>query len=171
MAHSTHEIPGGDAGVLATLALMQSVVDDAVNSADVVQFARHLAVRAGVRREYAQAQAIAGWLSRVWRFVHDPADREMLSTPELMLDEFGTWGIVTGDCDDAAILGAALGKAVGLNAQFTVYGFPSDVPGEADVYGHVFAVLLTSDGKRVSLDCTRPRGPVPAPTRILTVDV
>jgi hypothetical protein len=42
-------------------------------------------------------------------------------------------------------MGAALGRAVGLEDSFTVLAFPAG-PGERDVFGHVFASLLTPSG-------------------------
>lgn len=167
MTHTSRiAISGGDAGVMQTLTIMANLIDEGVDSPTVVQFARHLAVRAGVRRPYMQALAIQSWLSRVWRFVDDPADRDLLTSPDWLLAQYQQHGIIAGDCDEAAVLGAALGKSIGLAVQLVVIGFPPD-----DHFSHVYAVLLTDDGQGVSLDVTRPRGPVPAPTRVSSVDV
>lgn len=164
-------IAGGDVGVQQSLDMMASYVDDALDSQAVVYFARSLAVQAGVRRPYVQALAIKNWLARVWRFVDDPLDRDLFVTPERALVEYSATGVVTGDCDEAATLGAALGRAIGLRAQFVVYGFPSSDPEQDGRFSHVFAVLLTDDNASVSLDVTRPVGPVPDPSRVLTLDV
>ena len=157
----------GDVGVTQSLALMSSLVDRALDSPVVVYAARQLAVRAGVRRQYAQAVAIRNFLSMAWRFVDDPTDRDLFVDPAESLKQYQAIGYMAGDCDEAATLGAALGRAVGMHAQFTVYWFENSTPPGQ----HVFAVLLTDDGRAVNLDVTRPRGPVPAPTRTLTVDV
>lgn len=164
-------IQWGDAGVRDTLALMSQLVEEGLQSFNVVEFARVLAVRAGVRQQVRQAMAIQAWLARVWRFVEDAPDRDMLADPDTLLKMFQSHSIIAGDCDEAAILGATLGKAVGMQAEFVVFGFPSPDPNEPDRFAHVFAVLLTDTGQRISLDVTRPRGPVPAPSRILTVAV
>jgi transglutaminase-like putative cysteine protease len=154
----------GDVGTLDDLSHMAGLVDRSLSSPRVVMFARSLAARS-VRWPEAQALAIRNFLTRVWRFVEDPARRELLRDPDHMLREYEATGIITGDCDEAAILGAALGEAVGLGAQFVVLGFP-----ESDNnYSHVFARLLTPAGKLVSLDVTRPAGPVPAPSRVMVV--
>ena len=142
-----------------------------VDCPDVVFFARDLAVRAGVRNPYRQAVAIRNWLSRVWRFVDDPPDRELLMTPDVALERFNQTGVIAGDCDEAAMLGAALGKSIGLNAVFVVLSFPALEDPTVDIFQHVFAVLLTPFGDSVSLDVTRPRGPVPQPIRAASVDV
>lgn len=163
------KIRSGDAGIIDTLDLMSEYIQAGIDNPTVVQFARRLAVSAGVRNQYAQAQVIRAFLSRVWRFVNDPHDRELLAEPEVSLREHLEHGIVTGDCDEAAIFGATLGRAVGLYAQLVVYEFATADPDAS--LAHVFAVLLTDAGETVSLDVTRPRGPVPAPSRVLAIDV
>jgi transglutaminase-like putative cysteine protease len=164
----TYTVGYGDNGVRQSLAVMAAAVDAALDSPDVVFLARRLAVQAGVRRPYLQALAIKNFLERTWRFVDDPYDRDTFVAPDVALREFLAAGVLAGDCDEAATMGAALGRAIGLQAQFVVLFF-DDRP-DASVQ-HVFAVLLTDDGRSVSLDITRPRGPVPAPTRTMTVDV
>lgn len=169
MAHMSREsVAWGDAGIEQTLAIMSQLVSDGVDTPSVVGFARRLAVQAGVRRSALQAMTIQAFLQRVWRFVNDPADRELLVAPDVLLANYHVAGYIAGDCDEAAVLGATLGKAIGLAPTWTVYAF-EDGPPETWTY-HVFAALLTDDGRTVSLDVTRPAGPVPAPSRILTMD-
>lgn len=167
---SFSSIGWGDSGVTQTLDIMGSLIDGGLDSPDVVDFARALAVSAGVRNHYNQAVAIRTWLTRVWRFVDDPLDRELLQSPDKLLSDYARLGYIPGDCDEAAILGGALGKAVGLTVTLTTLAFPSD-DAQGDRYQHVFASLLTDDGREVSLDVTRPRGPVPMVTRSYTVEV
>lgn len=161
----------GDAGVSQTLALMSQLIDEGVDSSDVVLFARRLAAQAGVRRPYLQALTIQNWLKRVWRFVDDPLDRDLLTAPDWLLAQFCAQGFVAGDCDEAAILGGALGKSVGFGVRLVALGFPADDPTQLDRLSHVYAVLLTDDGREVSLDVTRPAGPVAEPTCMMIVDV
>lgn len=159
----------GDRGTADTLATMDELVSRGVDSPAIVGAARELVTRAGAGRDgVKQARAIRQWLSSVWRFVEDPSDRELLRDPAAMLAEYDRLGIVMGDCDEAAVLGAALGRAVGLEDSFTVLAFPSG--GNApDTFAHVYASLLTPAGVSVDLDVTRPAGPVPMPTRRATV--
>lgn len=161
----------GDIGVEQSLAMLADEIRQAADSPPVVYFARRLAVQAGVRRQYVQALAIKNWLGRVWRFVDDPVDRDLFVTPERALAEYDAGGIVTGDCDEAATLGGALGFAVGMHVELTALGFPSADPDEDGRFAHVFATLLTDDNRRVSLDITRPAGPVPEPSRVMLLDV
>jgi transglutaminase-like putative cysteine protease len=173
-------IRGGDAGAMNTLELMAGLVNQSLVNPVLVGAARSLAVNAAPERDqFRQAIAVRTWLSRVWRFVDDPTNTELLRDPEHMLREYFANGAIAGDCDEAAILGAALGKAVGLGATFTVYAFDpiAYIAGraldgsDAAMFSHVFASLLTNDGRTVSLDITKPTGSVPPPTRELTVEV
>jgi len=166
----THATIGwGDQGTEDTLALMSRLVSRGVDSPAVVSAARQLVTRAGAGRDQlAQARAIRRFLASVWRFTDDPSDRELLRDPEAMLAEYQDLGVIMGDCDEAAILGAALGRAIGLEDTFTILSFP-DPAGGPDLFGHVYASLLTSRGAPVDLDVTRPAGPVPEPIRVQTV--
>ena len=168
---TTHSIAWGDRGVYQTLDLMASLVDRSLDDPDVINFARSLAVSAGTRRQYQQALAVNAFLSRVWRFVDDPYDRDTLRDPLTLLREYTATGRVAGDCDEAAILGAALGRAIGLGAEFVVLGFASDDEPGPGRFQHVFAVLLTDDDRQISLDVTRPAGPLPVPSRVVAMDV
>jgi transglutaminase-like putative cysteine protease len=164
-------IAGGDAGALDDLGIMCRLVNDSLHNPFVVMASRDLVVRAAPQRDTRrQAIAIRGWLARVWRFVDDPAGEELLRDPEHLLREYFATSQIIGDCDEAAILGAALGKTVGIPATFTVLAFDPVDSGSA-TFSHVFASLLLPDGSLFSLDVTKPPGSVPAPTRELTVDV
>lgn len=99
-----------------------------------------------------QLDALRAWLLTVWRFARDPAGVEMVSRPGAMLDEFRCVGYITGDCDDAAVLGAAIGKAVGFPARFVVLGFH----GPRSPFTHVFTELMEGPGLWRDLDITRP---------------
>lgn len=96
-----------------------------------------------------------------FRFLRDPAGVELVHHPRVLLDRLRKEGYVQGDCDDAAILGAALGKVIGLPARFVVVGFR----GPRGPLTHVYAEV--SDGSRwVDLDVTAPaQGFVVPPTR------
>jgi transglutaminase-like putative cysteine protease len=147
---------------------MAGLVDAGLACPILVDTARFLAVSGGVRQSLAQAHAIRTWLARVWRYVDDPQGHELLVSPEKLLRDYQRLGYIAGDCDEAAILGAALGRAVGFAARFTVLAFEGSDDGQ---YEHVYASLLTSDGTEVTLDVTKPAGPVPAVSRSLSVDV
>lgn len=109
--------------------------------------ARAIVGRAGPRDA---ARRIRRYLEERVRFVHDPAGLELVKSPTFMLREIESRGYATGDCDDVATLGAALGHAAGLPARFVLYGFQRSGP-----YEHVFTELETPEGW-LELDTTRP---------------
>lgn len=159
----------GDAGVMQTLRAMATLVNDGVNDPLVLQFARRMAVSSGARMYQRQAYTIRQWLATVWRFVDDPPDRELLVSPAESLREYMRYGTISGDCDEVATLGATLGKAMGLQADFVALAFfnPDGTPGR---YEHVYATVTTPSGATVDLDITRP-GLVPPVARDVTVAV
>jgi transglutaminase-like putative cysteine protease len=105
-------------------------------------------------------------LARVWRFVRDPSGIELITAPKRLLDEFRATGYISGDCDDAAILGSALAKAIGLPARFVVFGFLTTTAPFSHVYNEVWTGKFWME-----YDVTRPPTKRPAPTRIKVVRV
>lgn len=166
MKVSTTGLAGGDAGVTQTLARMAQLANDGQKSPVVVNYARLITLGSGQWQGLGAAR-IFNFLARVWRYVDDPVDTELLVSPDEMLNACEAQGVIMGDCDEAAILGAALGKAVGIAATFTVLAFATD----PDRFAHVYATLLPTDGPPVDLDVTRPPGRVPPVTRVVVSEV
>ena len=154
-----------------TLAHMRSLVAESMADPSVVIFARSFALRGGQREYRKQAELIQAWLRGVWVFVDDPLDREFLVAPGALMSMATSFGRIVGDCDEAAMLGAALGQAIGLAPQFVVLGFASPDAGADGRMAHVYTQLLTPDGDTISLDVTRPDGPLPEVTRSWVMDV
>jgi hypothetical protein len=97
----------------------------------------------------------------------DPSGVELLHDPVLLLEDIRERGQARGDCDDVAVLGAALGGAMGLSARFVVVGFR----GPNEPFEHVWTELYDGTTWR-ELDVTRPRNAeAPATTREYVVDV
>jgi transglutaminase-like putative cysteine protease len=162
-------IAWGDQGVMQTLAAMSGLVHQGMASPAVIETARSLALYGG-NDPRTQAQAIRHWMTRVFRFVPDPVSAEHLTDADYLLSQLDATGVIVGDCDDAAVLGASLGEAVGIPATWTVIAFDE---GEATArYSHVYASLLTGPNQAIDLDITRPsQGSVAPVVRSLTVAV
>src|SRR6266704_712714 len=155
---------GGDVGTLQTLGHMRAVVNKSLVDPIVIETARHIVEQAGClgRNEVCKYQALRQWMEEHLAFLPDPYGVELLATPRYLLDKIGTMGYVSGDCDDAAILGAALGKAVGMKAKFRAYGFLR----RGAPFKHVTTHLLVA-GRWADLDTTRSqRFNPPAPSRV-----
>jgi len=117
---------GGDDGINATVAAMLAVVQDAVRSPDVAALAKAL----------PSDGAIFNVLRGAQRFVRDPAEAELIRTPDVLAHEFAALGSMTGDCDDLACLGAALLAIQGtLPVLITVGRRPAGLGGRLE---HVF---------------------------------
>lgn len=86
----------------------------------------------------AQIGAIRAWLSDHVRFLRDPRGVELLHAPSWQVAEYNRTGSLSVDCDDVAMLAAALGMAIGLRARFVVLGRQS--------FEHVYAELAPPNG-------------------------
>lgn len=137
-------------GSMQTLQRMREVVNKSLTDPFVIETARRIVAAYPARDYDGHARAVRDYLDEHLQFVRDPRGVEMLSTPRYLLTQIARRYIVQGDCDDAAILGAALAKAVGLKARLVAVGFfRKDAP-----LSHVYAVV---QGRRWhSLDTTRP---------------
>lgn len=102
-------------------------------------------------KQAERAFLVRDYLEGFVAFVPDPDQVELLKSPEYMLRTIAQEGQVRGDCDDVAVLGAALGRAVGLPARFTLLAFNS-----TGTFRHVFTELWTPCQGWVELDTTRP---------------
>jgi transglutaminase-like putative cysteine protease len=102
------------------------------------------------RDRVGQVEAVRSFLTERVQFLRDPVGVELLHSPEWLLREIQARYYVTGDCDDVAILSAALGKAAGLKARFVAVAFYDPVA----PYAHVWTDLFDGDQWR-DLDVTR----------------
>lgn len=157
----------GDAGTAQTVAAMRRLVNDSLTDPVVVGTGRSIAASCVPRDIDCQISQIAEWARDHFMFVRDPGGVETLSTPRFMLDTIATRVYAQGDCDEAAILTAAIGKSIGIPARFILLGFA----GPTGPMAHVFTSLRGSRSW-ISLDVTRPaRGYLPAASRYSEVEV
>lgn len=117
-----------------------------------------------------QAHAIRDWLENRTEFLRDPDGIEMLHGPVWQVQQIRKYGVVRVDCDDVAMLSAALGKSVGLRARFVVVAFDN----AKAPYRHVWTELAPrKNAAWVDMDITRPAQGLPFNriSRVLNVDV
>ena len=169
---TTRVLRVGDAGIMDTLAQMVSLIRAGINEPIVMEAARQLAAANGsVTDQAAVANRIKAWMMRVWRYVDDPVTTEHLEDAGYLLGRLQALSYIPGDCDEVAIFAATMGLAVGLTPYLTVLAFNPDATGQTAQFSHVFTTLLTQGGRYVSLDVTKPSGPVAPVSRSLTVSV
>ena len=146
-------IPEGDtAQTLATVAAMRDLAIHGAMTPAVRQTAAFI-VAGLTRDQLGHASNLAGWIALHTRFLYDPAPFEALTPPDVTLAIIHSQGIAQMDCDDVAILAAALGLSIGLRARFVVIAFlTADAP-----YEHIWTELAPADGQAwVPVDPTRP---------------
>jgi transglutaminase-like putative cysteine protease len=110
-------IPNGTAGSIATMRAMRSLVNVAIR--DPAQQIREsaLAILRGVSTSFTdQARAIQQWVQRNIEYRRDPPDFELVQTPQVTLQ------LRAGDCDDQAVLTAALLQSTGHPSRFIAVG-------------------------------------------------
>lgn len=156
-------LPTGPASAPATLQAMRAVVHQALTRAPVWTVTAHALQGVG-GHSVDRAAALARFLRSHFTYVHDPTSMELLTDPTLhalgMLDH----GMTYGDCDDAAMLAGAMGRAAGLPAQLVAVGYRRTGP-----LAHVYATLRTAAGW-ANMDVTLPpQGPAPVPRQRMEV--
>lgn len=158
-------IPGGAASAPATLEAMRRMVYATLAQAPVWEVTT--AALAGVGPDPgARAAAVNTWLRAHFHYLPDPLDMELLTDPTVHALGVQGHGVTFGDCDDAAVFGAAMGKAAGLPAKLVAVAYRPHAP-----LSHVYTTLRTPRGWAI-LDVTiPPQGPTPMPRRRLEVKV
>lgn len=159
------ERPTGDGGVIQTLKQMGQQIRLASIDPLIVNTAREIILPAGRRAVNEKIWLIRAWLDGHTKWVPDPENAEYLVTPRAMLQRILSQGVAPGDCDDMAMLGAALLKAVGIRAQLKAVGFYP-----AKYFRHVYAEGW--DGAQwQELDISRPARGGGIQSRALTMGV
>ena len=140
-------IPSAHLGTEWTVDHMREIATRAARAPEVADAAAEIVGPASGARA---AGRIRDYLESNVRFEFDPPGVELIRTPELLLAQIRCHGEAFGDCDDVAVLGAALGLAVGLRPSYVLLAFH-----DTDPFEHVYTELATDSGP-VELDTTRP---------------
>jgi len=153
--HSPHgfetvEIPPGDAGTEATLSFMLAAIrgEPPFPPVDprIRELAEDLIVRNGAMTRGERALIIYEWVrARVLvPQVRDAEGVEEVRSPGYILDRVAQYGRIPYDCDDTAILLAALLRSIGLSTRLVVVS--TYASGREQEFSHVFAEVLTETG-------------------------
>lgn len=148
---SSTPLPGGDLGTMVTLAAMRGMVTRDFLLPIIRLTATKIVTGYSRKDGVEQAHAIRDWLEEHTEFLRDPDQVEMLHGPAWQVQTILTKGRAYVDCDDVAMLGAALGKSVGLRARFVVAAF--NTPNSP--FRHVWTELSPDSQNWVELDITR----------------
>jgi Transglutaminase-like superfamily len=110
--YSIGEIPSGEAGVRATLAIMVDVVLEYRLSPTVRMWAQELAGACPNRDRLCQVEAVHAFVRDCIKYLPDVRDVETIQTPDYTL------GMGSGDCDDQATLVASGLESLGFATRF-----------------------------------------------------
>jgi Transglutaminase-like superfamily len=140
----TYPLAPGNLGIAQTIMTMQQLRDLGSQDASVRQrvFEILRAYNVNSRDRYATAHAILSWVKANITFVPDPAGRELIGHPSYLLD------VRAGDCDDMAVLTAAMLQAVGIPAQFVTIRADAQEPAR---HSHVYLRAFIN-GRWMGLD-------------------
>lgn len=148
-----------------TLKRMADAVRRDVETPEVLEGAAAIVADVSGRDSFAQVARIADWVRAHTAFLRDPRPIEVLRGPVYMLEDIARDGVAQGDCDDVAMLAAALAQAIGIPARFIAEGY---VPGGP--LAHVYTVLQTPAGW-LAIDTQRPPGMMRQPTRQIALNL
>lgn len=125
--HTLRALPGGDAGVKATLREMRNIVRTWRTHPIIRNLAIRLTAQCPDKNWKCEVHRLHDFVRDRIRFVQDVLEVETLQTPEHTLK------LRAGDCDDQSILLASLLQAIGHPARFVAVAFQRGAP-----FNHVF---------------------------------
>ena len=154
------ELKPGLAGITEqTIPAMQRLCAEAVKDQRVRRWAEHVCATAGALggNRLAEARAIFDFVRAKLKYVRDPSSMELLHDPRTLLERIEAHGWAAGDCDDHAIMTAALGHSIRLPIVYVVAG-------AASAPEHVYAAmsLVDSPSRRQDLLALDTAVPEPA---------
>lgn len=146
-------LPSSDLGTHLTMATMRFMATRDAMMPMVRLTASGIVAGLGGKDGFEQAQAIREYVAQHTEFLRDPDMVEMLHSPVWQLRQIQQRGLVQVDCDDVAMLAAALGKSIGLRARFVAVAFD----GINAPFRHIWAELSPRMVNAwVDVDTTRP---------------
>lgn len=132
----------GDESVARTIAAMKAIIDDAAWKPPVQQVAATLVANATNRAPLAQLAGLDAWIRDVVNFKRDTLGEEVLRHPTQLIHEITVNGRTACDCDDVAMLGASVIRAMGYRPFLRVVGRDAAGP-----FTHVhFGALVPLNG-------------------------
>lgn len=144
-------LPAGAAGTRATLAVMARLARKDAQTAPIRNLAIEIVGQVAPKDYAAEAAAVQAWVKRCIRYVRDVAGVETLTPPVY------TIGLKSGDCDDQAMLVAALLTSIGARTRFVAIG-PI-----ASMFRHVYTEVFIPGRGWLPIETTEPwafgRGP------------
>ena len=124
-------IASGKEGTKQTLEVMRRAVLDGTKDSAIPMIARMLVVGAPEKDQWAESLYLFQFVADNIRYVKDIYDRETVLYPRATIE------VGSGDCDDKAVLFAALAHSIGHQSRFTAVRLPGK-----DIFTHVYPELF-----------------------------
>lgn len=136
-------IPDGFAGVVATLRIMGRLVNEGKKMLPVRLAAQSVTRNCPQRDFGCEVNAVHNYVRDSIRYVEDIRGVETVQTADKTLE------LGSGDCDDKAVLVAAMLESIGKTTRFVAIGMNSP-----DVYEHVYAEVKHNGRGWIPLETT-----------------
>ena len=115
--HELHGIAGGPAGTRQTLRIMRDLVREWRVHPRLRQLAKKIVQPCPPKHAACEVKRIHAFVSNKIRYVRDVAGVETIQAPDVTLRDR------CGDCDDQAVLVAAMLQSIGRPVRFIAVGF------------------------------------------------
>jgi transglutaminase-like putative cysteine protease len=148
---SKTEIGRGNASIANTLRYMKKLVIDSDNDRVVKETAKNIIKSVDPRDHKRQVDVIVGWVRKNFRYVRDIYGVEELTSPQNILHamEKGR-NDYSSDCDDFAVLIAALLRSVGFRTRLEAVGVGSQYYNHARLSVAVDGAWLGIEGTKTT---------------------
>lgn len=133
-------LAGGDSFTVETLHEMGALAVEGASEPRLVTIARNMLASNGGASVLSLVTLVYDWLTRFYRYKDDPPDAEWLTGVQAQMDQLEEAGFIEGDCDDRAILAAALLRAMGARSGFVVVA-----KSETGAWVHVLPVAWSGE--------------------------
>lgn len=140
----------GMAGVTQSLDEMRALLRENLKDKRVRYVAEQVVRRAPGGNRVAEAREIFNFVLKRVRYTRDPSSVELLQDPRILLERIERQGWAAGDCDDHALMIAALGHQLSLPIVWVLLG------PEKNVYEHIYAAMEQPNGELLALDTAVP---------------
>jgi len=152
--------PGDEEATALTIRHMVRLIA-ADSTSEIVRRAATEAAHGAGNSERELAAAVFHWIKRHVRFVTDEEiGRPMAAGPEAEIlirpVDLLTMPDPAGDCDDFTMLTAAMLRSLGMDSELVTMAADR---GQPDIYSHVYAVAVLSDGSHVPMDTSHGAAP------------
>ena len=126
-SHEFHTVPGGDAGIRATLHIMRDLTREYRQDPLIRDLAKRITISCRAKEFRCELEAVHNFVRDRIKYIRDVHDVETVQTPDKTLAD------KSGDCDDKCVLLASLLQSIGHPARFVAVAFQKGAP-----FSHVF---------------------------------